>query len=468
MRLAICLLIITAVSGAVARADDNERVEQFTIDIKTNAHAASTAHGNADTHDNPLKAEARATGDEHSDCGEGRASNGVASAEVRNQSDYNSVSLTLIANSIANGGHNVTCLLGAFLRSEDYEGTAAANASAIARITFKQTARALRYRVAIARNVQGVPATLTLSLKDPADKEIFNDHTDAPYVTIIGGPGKIFTLIASISSSAQNGGGCCTSNQQASADLHLSVLRAPIIAEELKDGARATTIQGEKRRIVGGHETSGYLPVGAILINGEVQCTGTLVGPQTVLTAAHCLYTHEGQYNQMEFVVGTSAFKPDARYKVSDGDYPVGDPPGFQYRDQDLTDDVAVLHLTMTPTGKRFGPYAGIPTLASYRTQGRALTFVGYGYDVIAGEFTGLGIKRQVDLPLTTIDNRQFLYRATAKNTCHGDSGGPAFITDGQNLFVAGITSSGDGGCEEYGISMRVDAYSPWVTPRVK
>ena len=40
---------------------------------------------------------------------------------------------------------------------------------------------------------------------------------------------------------------------------------------------------------VGGNTETGHPAAGALMYNGEQSCTGTLIAPKVVLTAAHCL-----------------------------------------------------------------------------------------------------------------------------------------------------------------------------------
>ena len=94
---------------------------------------------------------------------------------------------------------------------------------------------------------------------------------------------------------------------------------------------------------------------------------------------------------------------------------------------------------------------------------GKNLVFVGYG--VSNGQTqTGSGVKRVVSIPVSQVAATQFAYQTPGRNTCNGDSGGPAFATDASgNLTVAGVTSYGDRGCTQYGVDTRVDAYRSFI-----
>jgi hypothetical protein len=51
----------------------------------------------------------------------------------------------------------------------------------------------------------------------------------------------------------------------------------------------------------------------------------------------------------------------------------------------------------------------------------------------------------------------------SGKNTCNGDSGGPAFAEVGGELLLAGVTSYGDPSCTQYGVDTRVDVYASFL-----
>lgn len=207
------------------------------------------------------------------------------------------------------------------------------------------------------------------------------------------------------------------------------------------------THRSSEHDIVGGTVTDQFPAVGALTYFGATTCTGTLIGPRKVLTAAHCL--DDLPASSLSFSLGPreGAFTEEVRVER-----------GVVHPDYDratLTHDVAYLILAREPTTAE--PMEILPEMDSSYL-GRELLFVGYGFDDGIHK-RGAGTKRQVSIPVTTLHPRSFTYSAPGKNTCQGDSGGPAFtFVDGKPL-IAGVTSGGDEHCTDYGYDMRADAY---------
>ncbi len=100
---------------------------------------------------------------------------------------------------------------------------------------------------------------------------------------------------------------------------------------------------------------------------------------------------------------------------------------------------------------------------------GPSFTFVGYGNDgaqhydvrrVAAFPIDRVGPASDVGLDTKTgpIDGTMFYYRAPLKNTCDGDSGGPAFVARAHVERLVGSTSYGDAACQIDGVDARTDA----------
>lgn len=213
---------------------------------------------------------------------------------------------------------------------------------------------------------------------------------------------------------------------------------------------RTETTDENRESIVGGQTTSLYPAVGALTINGFPFCTGTLIAPRKVATAAHCLVDYPA--SSMRFALGTNANAPTTVIKVA------AIQPHPQYDDQQLTNDIGVVTLASD------APVQPVKVLSSMDASwvGKPLVFVGYGVTNGATQ-TGAGTKRAVTMPIQKVYATQFSYATQGKNTCNGDSGGPAFATINGELYLAGTTSYGDQNCVSYGVDTRADSFASFL-----
>jgi hypothetical protein len=211
----------------------------------------------------------------------------------------------------------------------------------------------------------------------------------------------------------------------------------------------------DARAIVGGAPDTTHVAVVAIQPvpptcgqpPTDIQCTGTLVAPRIVVTAAHCLNTVDtAQLMTVTFAADVSTATDAERVRTIDARIDPAWTSGF--------DDVALLRL------EQDAPVApAMLDLASPAKTSASVTVVGFGADGVGN--TG---KRLSGASLVgAVRPGDFDITASPAMTCNGDSGGPAFENDGAGERFVGIASYGDEACTT-GTEMRVDALSSFLT----
>ncbi len=214
-------------------------------------------------------------------------------------------------------------------------------------------------------------------------------------------------------------------------------------------------LRSTQQEIVGGAVDTGDPAVVAFAEDGVPLCTGTLVGSLTVVTAAHCVLGVRANA-QLSIAFGTNAFAPTRTVAVTqafrDARY-TGNSPGH---------DVGVLRLATAVTDVAPVPLNTTPLQQG--DVGKMLRHIGYGVTNGTNQ-TGFGTRRQVALPIRQVTTLELESGATGKQTCNGDSGGPALmVTAGHTAErLIGITSYGDEACTQSGFDTRVDTVAEYV-----
>lgn len=215
-------------------------------------------------------------------------------------------------------------------------------------------------------------------------------------------------------------------------------------------GTIGLTQADDETGIVGGNIFTGLPAVGSLTYGGEEYCTATLIGPRKVLTAAHCL--QDVSATDLNFVIGARLSSPEYTLSVSSiKPHPAFDP-------YDVVNDVGLVTLSSD------APIDSLGVLSKMDSSwvGTKLFFVGYGV-TSAATGAGAGTKRSVWMNISQVDSGTFSYDDPGKNTCYGDSGGPAFYESNGVYQVAGVTSYGDQNCASYGVDTRADAYLNFI-----
>jgi secreted trypsin-like serine protease len=194
-------------------------------------------------------------------------------------------------------------------------------------------------------------------------------------------------------------------------------------------------------------------------------CSGTLIGDDVVLTAAHCLAgktaakvaVYFGASSIDEYYAGTltaSDFHMVSEVRVHPS-----------YNSSLITNDIALMRLSSPVSSSVAVPVPALPASQGFTTadEGRlALDFAGFGVD----EDGAFGDKLHVVGVLDHLQGTHQIYYyqpTSAGGPCSGDSGGPAFVARGGTNYVGGITSYGDANCTVYGVSTRADAFQTFI-----
>ncbi len=234
-----------------------------------------------------------------------------------------------------------------------------------------------------------------------------------------------------------------------------SLYSDPVFLENAKSMIR------DRTRIVGGIKTSDYRDCVAIGSPDEWCCTGTLVAANVVVTAGHC---HGGCTDRV--FVGDDVDKADEGTVIEVADA-VRHP---EYDDDTLANDLSVLILA---EDAEVTPRAIASEDALDGAQ--AVRLAGYG-NTDVDSMGGYGIRRMVDVPLAGTDpafgaNAETEFVAGApfldRDSCNGDSGGPAYVKSGEQWYLVGATSRATDSavrrCGDGGIYTRVRVFDEWI-----
>lgn len=225
------------------------------------------------------------------------------------------------------------------------------------------------------------------------------------------------------------------------------------------------------RAIINGTADTGDPAVIMVVsqVPGSMQaslCTGEVISPHVVLTAAHCVDPATvGQgaktyvYTQPVFDF-TKAPPPGTLFAASDVHYDLSFDPQHPENAHDIGVVIMGAPLAITPI-----PYNRKPITADLF--GQPARLIGYGI-TSATDTMSAGTKREAPSVMIGLDkNNTSLvdYQDGMHGICEGDSGGPGLMMiDGQERIVS-VTSFGYQGCptSQPGAETRVDLYTPFV-----
>lgn len=182
-------------------------------------------------------------------------------------------------------------------------------------------------------------------------------------------------------------------------------------------------------------------------------CTASVIAPNALLTAAHCVdHVASYQYGVFYGADGSGSLAsliPQLAPVTSTHLFPTYN------RNAPFTGDVAIVILTNA------APVPALPILRAAPTAGVAARIVGYGQQFYG---TYNATRRHAATTLAAIDQGDTITVGDDdRHTCIGDSGGPALVMIGGVETVVGVNSYGPNGCTGPAHFRRTDVYAPFI-----
>lgn len=186
-------------------------------------------------------------------------------------------------------------------------------------------------------------------------------------------------------------------------------------------------------------------PASCTPVPRQLRCTGTVIAPRAILTAAHCI--GDGAASDLAVLFDTSIEGTGPVVPVVRGRrHPSYDPDTRAF-------DIAVLVLESD------APVDPVPLGAvDDASVGTRVTMLGYGGE--SADDSGGGERRSGVGRIDAVDPTELRLTPDPAMSCRGDSGGP--VLDESEALI-GVTSRGDPACVEYALAVRADAADAFI-----
>ncbi len=214
-----------------------------------------------------------------------------------------------------------------------------------------------------------------------------------------------------------------------------------------------------------------FATVALVSGNGSPFCTGTLIAPRVVVTAAHCL---DGQNTNDVYIASGMLSAWDANNNnftatsqlVTHNSYNNFSGGGGDGYGVGNTYDIGIVITSSAVTNVPAAPILSMNDFDNVVGYGANVVITGYGINNLN---TGsAGVLYIAQTPFSHRSATEFLAgNPQTPDTCNGDSGGPVYAVVNNQLFLIGATSraaaNASVSCGDGGIYSLVSAFEDWI-----